>query len=236
MIRLRSRADTFKTEIEDLKIQSESDASTAGEILRAIADFRKDWTNLFAPMVSDAKASEAAAKKTRKTIEGQRDATLDRIEVLDQKLRASVAAFWTEFEAAARRRRELAEAEATARAKAEQAKEIAHHRELFEITGDAHHSRAAQQIAQTPIQPILVNEPESASLKIQGINLRPEVSIKITSLPKLIWAVYMKKVDINAILPNESWLRKEAVDRGVAFSVPGVERVVTNDLTVRSNR
>jgi hypothetical protein len=234
MIRLRDRAASFQARVNGLTIVTEEDAKAAGTILVEIANFKKDWTLLFAPMVDKAKAAERAAKESRQEVEKTRDAVLDTVKSVDESLRGMVANALAKIETDARRARELAEAEALESAAADRKLEAFHLKQLAEKTGDKHYAKAAEEVEKAPLRAAVV--PGAAPVKVAGVTHRVEVSVRLKSLRKLLVAVYKNQVDIDAIQWNEKWLRKEAEQRGEAFDIPGVDRVTTNDLTVRSTR
>ncbi|HET9024316.1 MAG TPA: hypothetical protein VFN64_07060, partial [Burkholderiaceae bacterium] len=182
------------------------------------------------------KPARQSLDHAKRTIASLEAALLDGFEQADRLLRAKVTAYHVE-------RRRQAEAERRAREAAErkrredaQVEQAARLENLARATGEAHYQRAAEMVLNQPTRtpPVQLDLPA-----VPGFSFREETRIEVADLGALVAAVAAGQVDLAALLPNESWLRTEAVQRGTTVKdgdllFPGVLVTKTPDVTVRT--
>ncbi len=144
--------------------------------------------------------------------------------------KARLGGLLTGYQAEQRRLREEEERKAR-EASEKQAQEDALQRAI-ELAA-AGEDEAADAVLEEPIVAAPVVIPNAAP-KPTGSVARKNYTIRVTDLKALVAAVAKGEVMILAIEANESWLAQKAKNEKEAFSVPGVELVITESTSFRA--
>lgn len=182
------------------------------------------------------KPAKSALTEAKRQVDGLEQALLDGFVRADAILRSKVTAYHSERARIAReqqRQREETERRAREDALLAQAATLEN---LANATGDEHFRKAAEQTLAMPVRtPVISLEMP----KVPGMTFREETGVFIADFPALVAAVTAGQVSMQALLPNEKWLRDEAKQRGTAIKdgdllCPGVLVTKTSDVSVRT--
>lgn len=213
---------------EALEITSDAGLETAAEHTKAATAACRAIKAMFKP-------AKDSLTDTKRAIDRIEKGLLEGFEKADALLRAKVAAY------GARRRREAELEQARLREEARKQREA----ELLEqalrlekmatVTGEDHYRRAADLTLNQPVRTptVTVEAP-----KVKGITPRTERTVAVVDPAALVAAIAAGRVSTQAVVPNMTWLRGEARQRGTAVKhgdelFPGVVIVETDDITVR---
>lgn len=229
--RWQTEAPALLTSAEQLTIVDDAGLVEAAEMTKLTTTAIKGIKALFV----EPKRSLDRAKQQVMSIERALLAGFERADVI---FRAKVTAYHVEREEQRKAEQRRLVDEARAREASERLDDAVRLENLAEATGDEHYRKIADQVLDHP-RPIGIAITPPA-LKPKGISFPDDVDVEIFDTHALIAAVASGRVvldELTAIrMANSlhSWLKAEAKQRGAAFDVPGVKRIVRPGIRVRS--
>lgn len=193
----------------------------AGEFLKQIKAASKRVATVFKPM-------KEQAKKAHQTICDTENEMLDPLEEAEEYLKKQLGEYTLKVEQ--EQEAELKRLQTVARGESDEAALEAAY--AAEQAGSPELAQAI--LRQEPHVPAVVLPQAAPAMK--GISTRKKWTATVVNLRALVAAVFTGKVPIQAIVPNDEFLRRQAQAMGDALNYPGVKVTAQNTIAVRTGK
>jgi len=225
IVAITKESPELAARVDALVIDSPETLQQAAEMAGTLSRWQKFIVDVMRPV-------KQAIDESKKKVLDREKQLLELAEGPSRRLRAKMVAYQTERDR--RQREEAARIDRENRQRAEEEKlERAMRMEaLAKATGDEKLLKAVDEALDAPVvvaQP-LPSEPQP---KIKGASFRSVVSVEVIDMVALAKEVAEGRLSADALLPNMTWLKTEARQRGKAYNIPGTVRTESSDVTIR---